>query len=111
MGRGVSRAPAPASSRSGSSYYGDAGGIRRGGGNCEDCLDDLGEFCGCNMCDNCSTNGICSLKRICLGIIVLWLFILTIICIVLGSNIGKIVDYVSTLLLIFLSDSKYVDLN
>ena len=87
MGRGISRTSGrPASSRSGSSYYGDVGGRRRGGGNCEDCLEDLEECCGCG---GCADNGICSRKRIGLAIIILWLFILTIICIVLGSNIGK----------------------
>ena len=88
MGRGGSRPPAPGSSRSGSSYYGEVSGVRRNGGggcNCEDCFEDFEEFCGCNMC---SSDGTFSRKRIGLIIIFLWLFILTIICIVLGSNIG-----------------------
>ena len=89
VGRGLSRTPArPPSSRSGSSYYvGEVSGVRRsGGGNCEDCFEDLEEFCGCNMCSN--DGGPCSRKRIGILVIFIWLFILTIICIVLGSNIG-----------------------
>jgi len=88
MGRSVSRPPAPGSSRSGSSYYGEVSGVRRGGGGgscCEDCFEDFEDFCGCNMC---SSDGTFSRKRIGLIIIFLWLFILTIICIVLGSNIA-----------------------
>jgi len=87
VGRGTVRAPVPASSRSGSSYYGEVGGVRPsgGGGNCENCFEDLEEFCGCNMCSN---DGSCSRKRIGLIIIFVWLFILTIVSIVLGSNIA-----------------------
>jgi len=89
IGRGGSRPPAPGSSRSGSSYYGEGVGAHRGGGggcSCEDCFEDFEEFCGCgNMCSN---DGTFSRKRIGLIIIFLWLFILTIICIVLGSNIA-----------------------
>jgi len=89
VGRGLSRTPArPPSSRSGSSYYvGEVSSVRRtGGGNCEDCFEDLEEFCGCNMCSN--DGGPCSRKRIGILVIFVWLFILTIICIVLGSNIA-----------------------
>ena len=91
VGRGLSRTPGrPPSSRSGSSYYvGEVSSVRRtGGGNCEDCFEDLEEFCGCNMCSN--DGGPCSRKRIGILVIFIWLFILTIICIVLGSNIGTL---------------------
>ena len=88
-GGGGGRTSRPGSSRSGSFYYGDGVEGRRSGANCEDCLGDLEEFCGCNICGSGSTGGTCSRTRICLGILLLWLFILTIVCIVLGSNIGK----------------------
>ena len=101
VGRGLSRTPGrPPSSRSGSSYYvGEVSSVRRtGGGNCEDCFEDLEEFCGCNMCSN--DGGPCSRKRIGILVIFIWLFILTIICIVLGSNIGTLDFFI--ILFIFL---------